>query len=189
MISPMILDRSFYARPTLEVAPELLGKQLVRCREGRRAVGRIVEVEAYLGVGDMASHARRGPTRRNQVMFGPAGHLYVYLIYGYHNCMNVVCEVPGTAGAVLVRALEPVAGIEGGTNGPARLCAVLGIDRSLSGIDLTTGDLLWLEDSGGPPPPIKQSRRIGVEYAGEWAARPWRFYVPGNRWVSRAPRT
>lgn len=184
----MILPRAFYARPALEVAPELLGKRLVR-GDGRRRSGRIVEVEAYLGVGDLASHARRGPTPRNRVMFGPPGHVYVYLIYGYHNCMNVVCETDGVAGAVLIRALEPVEGIEAATNGPARLCAALEIDRSLNGLDLTVGKALWLEETGDLPAAIGRSHRIGVDYAGEWATRPYRFYERGNKWVSRSPRT
>ncbi len=127
------LPREFYDRPTATVARDLLGKLLVRRRPDRaERVARIVEVEAYLGVRDAASHARRGPTPRAAIMFGPPGHLYVYLIYGMHHCLNLVTESDGTAGAVLIRAAEPVAGFDAGPgrrilSGPGKLCAALGI--------------------------------------------------------------
>ncbi|HVR61732.1 MAG TPA: DNA-3-methyladenine glycosylase, partial [Polyangia bacterium] len=131
------MPRDFYARPTATVARELLGKLLVRRRaDGGARVARIVEVEAYLGVRDAASHARRGPTPRAAIMFGPPGFLYVYLIYGMHHCLNLVTEADGTAGAVLVRAAEPVTGFEGGDgrapgrgllSGPGKVCAALEI--------------------------------------------------------------
>ena len=124
------LPRSFYDRPALEVAPELLGKLLVRRTRDGDKVGRIVEAEAYMGTGDQASHARRGPTPRAKIMFGPPGKAYVYMIYGMHHGMNVVCDEEGVASAVLLRALEPVSGIEGDTSGPGRLCRVLEIDRA-----------------------------------------------------------
>lgn len=201
------LPRSFYERPTIQVARDLLGKLLVRTGPLER-VARIVEVEAYLGVKDQASHARRGPTPRAAIMFGPPGHLYVYLIYGMHHCMNVVTERDGVAGAVLLRAAEPVAPVDDlgpvpgqgpATRGPARplsgpgkLCAGLAITRAQNGLDLTASGLIIAAD----PRPAKQvgplrrkrSARIGVDYAGAWAGRPLRFYLSGNPYVSGKPR-
>jgi DNA-3-methyladenine glycosylase len=186
------LSRGFYSRPTVEVAHELLGKLLVRRAPepaGEVRVARIVEVEAYLGERDAASHARRGPTPRAAIMFGPPGFLYVYLIYGMHHCMNVVTETDGVAGAVLLRAAAPVAGFPPEARrpltGPGKLCAGLGITRAANGLDLTTGDGFYLADDGTPAPRRAASRRIGVEYAGAWAARRLRFYVPGNSYVSK----
>ena len=127
------LPRSFYARSTLVVARELIGMHLVRQRAGQRQVGRIVETEAYQGPQDLAAHSARGRTARNEVMFGPPGHAYVYLIYGMWNCVNVVTNLTGIPHAVLIRALEPVAGIDQSTHGPGLLCRALHIDRSLSG--------------------------------------------------------
>jgi DNA-3-methyladenine glycosylase len=185
------LPRAFYARPTVEVAHALLGKLLVRMPAapgGAPRVGRIVEVEAYLGERDAASHARRGPTPRAKIMFGPPGFLYVYLIYGMHHCMNVVTETDGVAGAVLLRAAAPVANVpdlKRPLTGPGKLCAGLGITRRDNGLDLTAGDGFHLADDGAPPPRRAASRRIGVEYAGAWAARKLRFYVPGDPYVCR----
>jgi DNA-3-methyladenine glycosylase len=191
------LPRSFYARPTEAVAPELLGKLLVRrpppaARERLGDTGpwvaRIVEVEAYLGERDAASHARRGPTPRSAIMFGPPGHLYVYLIYGMHHCMNLVCEPDGVAGAVLVRAAEPIAVPEARDphplRGPGKLCAGLGITLADKGADVTDGGsgLILVDD--GARPAIARSPRIGVDYAGAWAARPLRFFVPSSGEVS-----
>jgi DNA-3-methyladenine glycosylase len=193
------LPRAFYARPTLEVAPDLLGLWLVHEGPTGRRAGRIVEVEAYVGVDDLASHASRGRTARTSVMFGPPGHAYVYLIYGMHHCFNVVTDEEGVAGAVLVRALEPeadtlaTAGIATGigrTDGPGRLCRTLGIDRTLNTLDLTdeAHGPLWLERRPGPPvTEIATSPRIGIDYAGAWAARPWRFFVPTSRHLSVRP--
>ncbi|MGE3908383.1 MAG: DNA-3-methyladenine glycosylase [Chloroflexota bacterium] len=185
------LPRSFFARPTLEVAPDLLGLWLVHdLPEGRRA-GRIVEVEAYCGTEDLACHAAKGRTARTEVMFGPAGHAYVYLIYGMHHCFNVVTDPDGVAGAVLVRALEPGEGVETGTHGPGRLGRALAIDRRHNGLDLTeeSGGPLWLERRPGPPvAEVATSARINVDYAGAWAALPWRFYDATSRHVSVPPR-
>lgn len=191
---PRALARSFYERPTIEVARDLPGKLLVRRGAPSRAA-RIVEVEAYLGERDSASHARRGPTPRAAIMFGPPGFLYVYLVYGMHHCMNVVTETDGTAGAVLLRAAEPLEGFAFAATptrahllaGPGKLCAGFAITRTHSGLDLCTGELFLAED-GGPPPRIKRSARIGVSYAGAWAARRLRFYIPGNPHVSGRPR-
>ena len=185
------LPRAFYARPTVEVAHALLGKLLVRrppSKAGALRVARIVEVEAYLGVRDAASHARRGPTPRAAIMFGPPGFLYVYLIYGIHNCMNVITETDGVAGAVLLRAAAPVAGVpdlKRPLTGPGKLCAGLDITRLENGLDLTAGGNFYLADDGAPPPRRAASARIGVDYAGAWAARKLRFYVPGNPYVSK----
>jgi DNA-3-methyladenine glycosylase len=170
------------------------------------AAGVIVEVEAYAGPDDRASHSRAGRTRRTEPMFGPPGHAYVYLVYGMHSCLNVVSETDGTAGAVLIRALAAYLGIEmmrarrGRQHdpderlcaGPARLCQALGIDRGLNGHDLTLGRDLWIAD----PDPETGSRinaaglvvgsRVGVAYAGpDWAGRPWRFGVRGHPALSR----
>jgi DNA-3-methyladenine glycosylase len=120
-------------------------------------------------------------------MFGPPGHVYVYLIYGMYNCFNVVTDAEGTSGAILVRALEPGEGVEQRTDGPGRLCRALEIDRSHNGFDLAVGPI-WIERrSGSAVEEVATSPRIGVDYAGEWAARPWRFYDASSRWVSGRP--
>ncbi len=179
------LPLSFYNRATTAVARELLGKVLARGK--RRA--RIVEVEAYLGLRDKASHARSGPTERAAIMFGPAGRLYVYLIYGMHHCMNVVTEADGTAGAVLLRAASPMEGVDESLKGPGRLCRGLGITRRENGLDLTRrGSGFFLLDDGFLPEKISASARIGVDYAGAWARRRLRFYIPGDPSVSGTPR-
>ena len=189
------LPRSFYARDPLEVAPELLGTLLVR---GERSA-RIVEVEAYCGADDPGSHAYRGPTPRTVTMFGPAGHLYVYFSYGMHWCANVVCGRKGEAGAVLLRAVAPVTGLEEMraarpkarrdrdlTAGPARLCQAFGIDGTFDGTDLVRAEAgLTLSTDGTAPPPAATSTRIGLS-AGE--DLPWRWYVPGDPNVSGRPR-
>ncbi len=154
--------------------------------QGRQA-GRIVEVEAYDGPEDAASHARSGPNGRARTMFGPPGHAYVYLIYGIHHCLNLVTGPAGYPAAILIRALEPLEGIAGRTNGPGLLCRALAIDRSLDGADLT-GDTLWLEDRGLPvrDEDVVERPRVGIAFAGEpWASQPWRLSERGNRWVSK----
>jgi len=187
---PARLPRAFYARPALEVAPELLGLWLVHDLPTGRRAGRIVEVEAYVGTDDLASHASRGRTARTGVMFGPPGHVYVYLIYGMYHCFNVVTDQDGEAGAILVRALEPGEGVQDRVDGPGRLCRALSIDRSHTHLDLADESRgpLWLERRPGPPvDQIATSARIGVAYAGEWAVRPYRFYVPTSRHLSVRP--
>jgi DNA-3-methyladenine glycosylase len=188
------LPRAFYARGTVDVAHDLVGKLLIRpAAVGSPVrVARIVEVEAYLGERDAASHARRGPTPRAAIMFGPPGHLYVYLVYGMHHCMNVVTETNGVAGAVLIRGAEPIVGFEPRGDrrllaGPGKLCAGFQITRAQNGVDLCAGEL-FLADDGGRPPRVKRSARVGVAYAGRWATRRLRFYVPGNPHVSGRPR-
>jgi DNA-3-methyladenine glycosylase len=193
------LPRSFYLRPTLRVAEELLGCLLVR-KVGRAILaGRIVEVEAYLGERDPASHAFRGMTPRNEVMFREGGHLYVYFTYGMHYCANVVTGSEGVARAVLLRALEPVSGIDtmmkrrAGrkgepvmkhlTNGPARLCQAMGIGRSENGRDLCTGSIFVARPFPARPSfRIARTGRIGISTGTEFR---WRFFIRGNAWVSR----
>ena len=166
------------------MALNLLGKYLVHRSRGGVRIGRIAEVEAYLGPRDAASHSAKGVTPRNRVMFGPPGHAYVYLIYGIHHCMNVVTEAAGHGAAVLIRALEPVSGIEGRTSGPGLLCRAMGIDRRLNGIDLC-GATVHITEGSGAAFAVVRRPRIGVDYAGRWAKRLLRFYIQGNPHVSR----
>lgn len=187
------LDRSFYVRPTLTVAKELLGKRLVRCVDGDTLVGAIVEVEAYIGEDDPACHARFGPTDRNRVMYGQGGFSYVYFIYGMYNMFNIVTEADGFPAAVLVRALEPLDGIDimkqlRGTNrmseltsGPGKLCQAFGLDTSHSGLDLTS-DVFYVADGDKSEFGVNASSRIGIK---DGTDRKWRFYIDGCTFVSR----
>jgi DNA-3-methyladenine glycosylase len=179
------LDRAFYDRDTIDVAQALLGKLLVRVVDGVERVGRIVEVEAYLGPHDLAAHSARGLTPRTRVMFGPPGHAYVYLIYGIYHCMNVVTQAEGTASAVLLRALEPVRNVAARTQGPGLLCRALEIDKRLNGHDLLSEDFFIAAGERAPRFGIVRRPRIGVDYAGIWARRLLRFYIRGNAYVSR----
>lgn len=181
------LLHDFYDRPALDVARDALGMVLVWHGENGEQAGRIVEVEAYDGPADAASHARSGTGGRARVMFGPAGYAYVYLIYGIHHCLNLVTGPAGYPAAILIRALEPLDGIAGGTNGPGRLCKTLGLDRRHNGLDLA-GDSLYLQDRGLPvrDDDLVARPRIGIKFAGEpWISQPWRFYERGNKWVSK----
>ena len=187
------LNRKFYDRPTLQVAKELLGKYLVMQKDVNLLSGKIVEVEAYIGFKDPASHAYRGMTPRNQVMFGDPGYAYVYLTYGMHHCLNLVTEKKGYPAAVLIRALQPAEGIElmkkrrgrqglkDLTSGPAKLCQALGIDRSLNGTDLCS-DIVYVEDRGETVERIVSSSRIGLK---EGKKKNWRFFIKDNEFVSR----
>lgn len=170
------LPRSFFARPTLVVARELLGKSLAF--DGRAA--RIVEVEAYIG-GEAASHARSGLTRRNFPMFGPPGFTYVYRIYGMYDCLNLSTEPEGTGAAILVRGAEPLEGFAGGVRlaGPGLLCAAFGITTAHTNLDLTRGPIRVLDAPPLPPRLVGRSHRINV-----YDERPWRFYVRGSSGVS-----
>ncbi|KJS29649.1 MAG: 3-methyladenine DNA glycosylase [Desulfatitalea sp. BRH_c12] len=179
------LLRPFYDRATLTVAKDLLGTYLVHDVAGERRIGRIVEVEAYLGSHDRASHSSKGRTARNAVMFGPPGHAYVYLIYGMYCCMNVVTEAQDHGAAVLVRALAPVANIPLRTQGPGLLCKAMQIDRRLNGHDLTGDTLFIAMPADRPAVRIAARPRIGVAYAGEWAEKPLRFYIQDDPFVSR----
>jgi DNA-3-methyladenine glycosylase len=186
------LPRSFYARAAHEVAPDLLGQVLVRIfSDGSRASVRIVEVEAY-GPDDPASHAFRGETPRNAVMFGPPGHLYVYFTYGMHHCMNVVTGKAAEGSAVLLRAAEPLEGGDGMVvrrgregpfdlcSGPGRLAQALAIDRRDDGTDLVASEGLWLETASRTEP-IAVGNRVGVHET----SRHWRYWLEGSPFVSR----
>lgn len=159
-------------------------------------IGRIVETEAYIGPQDLACHASKGRTARTNVMFGQAGHAYVYFIYGFYNMLNLVTEAKDHPAAVLIRAVEPTDGIElmktrrqngalrNLASGPGKLCQAFAVDRSLNGADLR-GDVLFVEDRGDPIPKFQATPRIGVDYAGKWKSKPYRFIVRGNEFVSR----
>lgn len=180
-MTPRILPRRFFARPTLVVARALLGCFVCRRIDGRILRGRIVEVEAYTD--DPASHARGARrTPRNTPMFGPPGHAYVYFTYGMHHCLNVVSETEGVPGAVLLRGLDGIAG----AHGPARLCRALGVDRRQNGLDLTSGEDLWIE-RGRPRrgERIVAAARVGIREARDL---PWRLYLAGSSGVSRRDR-
>jgi DNA-3-methyladenine glycosylase len=193
------LARSFYLEPTLRVARALLGKILVHESLDGRAAGRIVEVEAYRGPRDRAAHSAGGRrTPRNEVMYGPPGHAYVYFIYGVHHCVNVVTQPPGVPEAVLIRALEPLEGLalmrarrglRHGPEwrlcrGPGALCLALGVGRLQNGGDLVTGPLHVLDAPAVPAALVARTPRIGVAYAGADALRPWRLVVRGSAAVS-----
>jgi len=193
----MKLRRHFYADPTLEVARGLIGKVLVRATGRTIMAGRIVETEAYVGQDDLACHASKGRTRRTEIMFGPPGHAYVYLVYGMYSCLNVVTEEPGYPAAVLIRAIEPLDGTEqmrrnrgGGVqdtgigSGPGKLCQAMSVDRRLNAVSLS-GSRLWIEDRGLEPGTILRSPRIGVDYAGPFRDKLWRFFVRENPHVSK----
>ena len=190
------LSRSFYQQPTVEVARQLLGKYLVRKHPDGATAGRIVETEAYVGPDDKACHASRGRTPRTEIMFGRAGHAYVYLIYGFHYMLNIVTETKDFPAAVLIRALEPVMGtqlmqarrhtekLHNLANGPGKLCEAFAIDWTLNGNDIC-GKIIYVEDRDEPAPKIVTSPRIGVDYAGKWKHKPWRFLIKDNKFVSK----
>lgn len=198
----MKLPRAFYSRTdVVALARGLLGARLVvPARDGRRVAGLIVETEAYQGPEDRASHAHAGRrTRRTETMYARGGTAYVYFVYGMYHQFNVVTGVEDVPHAVLVRALEPIEGLalmrrrrgrepdRNLTSGPGKLCIALGIDRRLDGADLR-GDRVWIEE--GPrvhPAAIACGPRVGIDYAGNWAGRPWRFWLRGNPFVSRPP--
>ena len=181
------LTRSFYTRDSLTVARELLGKILVHRLDGRTLAGRIVETEAYRGPQDRAAHSYGGRrTARTEVMFGPGGYAYVYLIYGMHCCLNVVAATVDQPQAVLLRAVAPApewGDLRRDGAGPGKLCQALAITRDCYGLDLCQ-DRLYLLDDGFSPQDVARSRRIGIDYAGEARDYPWRFFLPGNPHVS-----
>lgn len=200
---PRALPRAFYTRASvLAVARDLLGRLLVvPARDGRRVAGIIVETEAYRGPEDRASHAWNGRrTARTETMYAIGGTAYVYFVYGMHYQFNVVTNVADTPHAVLVRALEPAEGLElmrrrrrasddrALTSGPGKLCEALAIDRRLDRADLL-GPRAWIEDGPHPIPAsaIASGPRIGIDYAGPWTTRPWRFWLKNNPHVSRPP--
>ncbi len=196
------LPRSFYLRPTLQVARDLLGKNIIRFRDNKLLIGKIIEVEAYR-INDPASHSFRGQTKRNEVMFGEGGHLYVYFTYGMHFCANVVTGEKGIGEAVLIRAIEPLAGIEvmmknrypshkstdsisnhliNLTNGPAKFCDAFGIAQSENGLDLLDSEITIADGERIPSRSIGRSARIGIRVGLE---KKWRFFIKNNPWVSR----
>lgn len=189
----MVLHQTFYQQPTLEVAQLLLGCELKHETPEGVISGRIVETEAYMGSLDLASHSYRGQTKRNAVMFGPAGRAYVYFTYGMHYCFNAVCSTEGVAEAVLIRALEPLEGMElmernrGTTvltnlcSGPAKLVQALGITKEMNGIDLTSGPLT-IHDAADRDFAITATSRIGIREATE---HQWRYFINGNQFVSK----
>lgn len=199
----MKLTSEFYLRnDTLSIARDLLGKLIVVPDEdGKRVSGMIVETEAYLGVIDRAAHSYGGRrTPRNEVMYGMAGHVYVFFVYGMYYQFNVVCGPVDTPHAILIRGVEPVEAIEimrerrgvmkgrNLTSGPGKLCIAMAIDKSLNGEDLL-GTRVWLEDHRSfSNDDIAVGKRIGIDYAGEDAEKPWRFWVKGNEFVSKMPK-
>ncbi|MEZ4225624.1 MAG: DNA-3-methyladenine glycosylase [Polyangiaceae bacterium] len=188
-----------FETPVVGLAQRLVGSFLVRRTRLGWVGGRIVETEAYRGPEDQAAHSRNGRrTPRTEVMFGPAGHAYMFFVYGMHWNFNVVAGPRGRPHAVLIRALEPLWGLQqmsrrrglepedaALTNGPGKLCQALGLDGSHYGCDLSEGELRVLP---GAKVRVSRSPRVGIDYAGEWAARPWRFCDPASRYLSRAPR-
>ncbi len=196
------LPHEFFARDTLAAARDLLGCLLVHEIDGQRVAGRIVEVEAYTGHDDLASHAARGKTPRNAVMFGPPGVSYIYLIYGMYRLLNVIARPDGVdyPAAILIRALEPVEGLQfmaacrtgrrrvEWTSGPGRLTMALAIDQTLNGIDLTApGSPLFFEEGiSVPGDQVQTGPRIGINVPEPWQGMPWRFWVRDNLFVSRA---
>jgi DNA-3-methyladenine glycosylase len=200
MSKGIIIKSDFFVRPTLTVARELLGQRLVRELDGQRLSGLIVETEAYIGLDDSASHAYlKRKSGRARVMFGPPGYSYVYFVYGMHFMLNIVTEAEDFPAAVLIRAIEPQEGLEVMqanrlitspshrlTNGPAKLCQALGIDKNLNNWNLTLGQTLWLEAAPAAPiEAVATGPRIGIDYAlPEDRAAPWRFWIRGNIFVS-----
>ena len=198
------LDREFYNRDSILVAKELLGKVLVHEIGGQRISAGIVEAEAYMGVEDKAAHSYGGRrTSRVEVMYGDPGFSYIFMIYGMHNCFNVVTSEKGTPQAVLIRAAEPLEGTEwmaqqrfgksyeqltkaqrrGLTDGPGKLCRALSLDRSFNGMDLC-GNEVYVEEGEGRDFKIVTAKRVGIDYAEEAKDYPWRFYIDGNEYVS-----
>lgn len=203
----MILDREFYNRDSISVAKDLLGKVIVHEINGYKLTAKIVEVEAYMGVEDKAAHSYGGRrTKRVEVMYGAPGFSYVYLIYGMYHCFNIVTNVEGTPQAVLIRAVEPIEGLEamaqnrymksyntltksqirGLTSGPGKLCNALSIDKSHNGVDLCGGNL-YVEERDNDKPDIVLAKRVGVDYAEEAKDYLWRFYIKDNKYVSVTP--
>lgn len=180
------LSREFYDRDTILVAQSLLGHYLVHETPNGQLIGKIVEVEAYLGTHDLAAHSSKGITQRTQIMFGPPGYAYIYLIYGMYYCMNVVTEQAGKGTAVLLRGIEPIQHIEGRTQGPGLLCRAMQIDKRLNGHDLLSNDFYIASPAKGVEElAIVKRPRVGVDYAKHWAKRLLRFYIKGNPFVSK----
>jgi len=202
----MKLKREFYNRPTLDVAKDLLGKKLIYYINGERLVGKIIEVEAYIGAIDKAAHSYNNKiTKRTKVMFGPPGYSYVYLIYGMYNCMNVITQKEGEAAGILIRAIEPIEGMNTMAknrydklfkelskkqvinlgNGPGKLCMAMDITRANNNMDLC-GNTLWIEDVILDSKfEVVTTKRINIDYAEEAIDFPWRFYIKDNCFISK----
>lgn len=185
--SPDPLPRIFFERPTLKIASELVGKVLIKQTPNGIIQAKIVDTEAYVGPEDRACHASKGRTKRTEIMFGPAGFTYVYLIYGMYHCLNIVTEQEQYPAAVLIRGLEILGGdhspdLPKRIDGPGRVCRFLEVNRTHNGLDATLGTTLWIEDHGLSvlPKQIQTLPRIGVDYAGEWAKKLWRFCLPAS---------
>lgn len=183
-LSQKKLPQLFYQQKTIDVAKALLGKYLVHHHGDKTFIGKIVETEAYLGEHDLACHTAKGRTSRTQIMFGPAGYAYVYLIYGMHHCFNIVTEQQGIGSAVLIRALEPVAGITINSRGPGRLSKAMAITREHNGMSMQSDALFVAENEVIAEHQIIARPRIGVDYAKEWAEKPLRFYIQDNSYIS-----
>lgn len=195
--APITVDRRWFDRPAVELASALLGARLVHASSEGIVGGRIVEVEAYQGPEDLAAHSSRGRTPRTAAMFGDPGRLYVYLIYGLHHCLNIVAGPGSKPEAVLIRALDLDEGMDLArdrrgpaaldhrlASGPGNVARALGVNRSLDGADLVRG-LVRVEPRTGAAPRMQRGPRIGVEYAGAWAARPLRFWIADDRHITR----
>jgi DNA-3-methyladenine glycosylase len=182
LISTAKLPLNFYQNSADGVAQALLGKHLMVMSGQMMQRSRIVETEAYLGIPDLASHASKGRTKRTEILFGPAGKVYVYLIYGMYDMFNIVVSPEGDPQAVLIRAVEPLENVTGSTNGPGKLCKALAITRKHNGVSLL-GSEIWLEDAP-PATDIVVTTRIGVDYAKEWAKKPLRFYDADSKYIS-----
>jgi DNA-3-methyladenine glycosylase len=185
----VLLPREFYARKTVTVARDLLGRVLVHQDGELRRAGVIVETEAYIGPHDLACHAAKGRTARTDVMFGPPGHAYVYLIYGMYDCFNVVTERVGFASAVLVRAVAPLTACDGKTDGPGKLCRAMKITRAHNRFDLLNSPVVIDEGTPVSSRKISKGPRIGVDYAGDWAHEELRFWITDDHHVSHRRRT
>ncbi len=190
-------------RPAYKVAPDLLGKVLVRKYKGYMLSGIITETEAYHGHEDKASHASKGKTMRNKIMFDDGGYIYIYLIYGMYYCFNITTDKKDTPSAVLIRAIKPLEGMDkmkkfrktkdkniyNLANGPGKLCQALKIDKKLNETNITTSKEIYVKDAGNSikPTQIQKSPRIGVDYAGEWKNKLWRFYIDENFLLKKIP--
>lgn len=185
ILSERKLPLAFYQRNTIDVAKDLLNQYLIHIHDEKTYIGKIVETEAYLGEHGLACHSSKGKTARTEVMFGPAGVTYVYLIYGLHHCFNIVTEFEGVGSAVLIRAVEPISGIEDNTRGPGLLCKAMDITKMQNKKSILSDDLFIARNDSNGKIAITDSARVGVKYAKEWALKPLRFYIKGNPYVSK----
>lgn len=184
------LKREFFVRPTLEVCKEILGKIIIRKYKNKEIIGKIVEVEAYIGPKDKASHSYKGKiTKRNRAEYLIGGHIYIYLVYGMYFQLNITTYIEGRPECFLIRALEPIKNIKDRkASGPGKLCKALKLNKSFYGEDIVCSKRIWIEDWGIKikSKDIKKAPRIGIDYAGPfWSKIPWRFYIKNNPYVSK----